>query len=257
MKKLSTIVLLMFLGAAMVWAQTPQDGYYFAQEADFVSGMKNQVVLKVQGGKIAEANWNVISYQSQTPDLKAVAARGVANAANWASQAKKAEDFLVSSQNTSATRVEGVTTQVAPFFSLVRAALQAGPVPRGAYAKDGWFYGEDTKLDANETRNTVLITIVNGTIKDVLWNGQLQLRRMDGINPSKIITSMAGQYPMPSTPRGPWHEQVKKAAAALVSVQDPAKIPLKADGKTDAITGVSIIVKEYLDVANTALRAAR
>jgi hypothetical protein len=51
--------------------------------------------------------------------------------------------------------------------------------------------------------------------------------------------------------------QAAKAAAALVNAQDPAKIPVKADGKTDAISGVTIQVKDYLNAANLALRDAR
>ena len=54
-----------------------------------------------------------------------------------------------------------------------------------------------------------------------------------------------------------WHEQADLAAQALVKVQDPAKIPVKADKKTDAITGCTLMVKDFLDAATKALQAAK
>jgi hypothetical protein len=160
----------------------------------------------------------------------------------------------VADQNTNATAVSGVTIPVASFFTLVREALAAGPVPKGIYSKDGWYYGEAANMDSFQTKNTVLITVVNGTIKDVLWNGIISYA---GLDPSKIITSIAGKYPM-TAPQGAWHVQATRAAAELVRLQDPARFtPPKSDGTTDAITGVSIQVRDYLNTANRALQAAR
>jgi major membrane immunogen (membrane-anchored lipoprotein) len=239
--------------AAAVTAQTPQDGFYFAQDAAYASnGMKNQVIVRVQGGKITAANWNIVSYQAGAADLKSIAARG-GSAAAWAENAKKAEDFLVSSQNVNAASVSGVSIPVEPFFALVRRALASPPVARGSYARDGWYYGEAASVDTYSTRNTALITVVNGRVVDALWNGVLQ---MQGVNPSKMITSIAGGYPM-SAPQGAWHVQAARAAAALVNAQDPSGIAVRANQTTDAISGCTIMVKDFLDAAGRALQSAR
>jgi major membrane immunogen (membrane-anchored lipoprotein) len=252
MKKLILIAILAMLGTVTVFAQIPQNGFYFAQAPRYTGGWRDQVVLQVQGGKIISANWNSIGLGAGLPDRKAAAKAGKDNT-GWAAQAEKAEQFLVSSQNSGAASVAGVTIPVEPFFTLVKAALAAGPVSKGAYRKDGWYYGEAPAADSFQTKNTAIITVVNGTIKDVLWNGILQMK---GVDPSKINTSIASGYPM-KAPQGAWHVQATKAAAALVTAQDPAKIAVKADGKTDAVSGVTIQVKDFLNAANLALQGAK
>jgi major membrane immunogen (membrane-anchored lipoprotein) len=256
MKKLVILMALVVCTAAVVTAQTPRDGFYFAQDAAYAAnGMKNQAVLQVQGGKIISANWNIVSYQAGAADLKAIAAKSGGAAATWAGNAKKAEDFLVSSQNVNATSVSGVPANfpVAPFFALVRSALAAAPVAKGAYTKDGWYYAEASAADTYHTRNTALITVVNGTIVDVLWNGIVQLQ---GVNPSKMLASITNGYPMPA-PQGAWHIQAARASQALVTAGDPSKIAVKANQTTDAISGCTIMVKDFLDSATRALQAAR
>jgi major membrane immunogen (membrane-anchored lipoprotein) len=248
MKKFGFAALLVLIGAAIAAAQTPADGFYFAQARQYSGGWRDQVVLRVQGGKITAANWNSVGMGAGLRDRDAVAAERT-----WSTWTARVEQALVADQNTNATAVTGVTNPVAPFFELVRAALAAGPVPKGIYNKDGWYYGEASAVDGFQTRNTVLITVVNGTIKDVLWNGILQIQ---GVDPSKIITSAAGKYPM-TAPQGAWHLQATRAAAELVRLQNPASFTVKSDGTTDAITGVSIQVRDYLNIANRALQAAR
>jgi major membrane immunogen (membrane-anchored lipoprotein) len=252
MKKSGLIAVLAVLGTVTVFAQTPQNGFYFAQARQYVGGWRDQVVLRVQGGKITSANWNSVGLGAGLPDRKAAAKAGK-DTSGWAAQAEKAEAFLVSSQNSNAASVAGVTIPVEPFFTLVKNALAAGPVPKGIYGKDGWYYAQTPAADSFQTINTAVITVVNGTIKDVLWNGILQMKVPD---PSKINTSVAGGYPMKAT-QGAWQVQATKAAAALVNVQDPAKIVVKADGKTDAIAGVTIQVKGFLTAASLALQGAK
>ena len=251
MKKSGIIVLFCIMAAATLMAQAPKDGIYFAQEAAYTGGMKNQVVLKVQGGKIASANWNVVSYAAGQADLKSAAGKG-GGAATWAENAKKAEDALVSSQNANTTSVNGVAAnfQVAPFFNLAKQALASAPVSKGSYNKDGWYFAE-TPADSYSTRNTALITVVNGTIVDVLWNGIINYQ---GLNPSKFITSSEGKYPMGTQQ---WHKMAELGAQALVKAGDPSKIPVKSDGKTDAISGCTLSVKEFLDAATKALEGAK
>jgi major membrane immunogen (membrane-anchored lipoprotein) len=256
MKKFSVLTVLIGIGIMTAAAQTPGDGFYFAQDSDYANNQKNQVVLEVRGGKIASANWNILSLNAGARDLKTIARSGsVPAAANWAAQAAATEQFLVTNQDTNAASVPGGPGNVGPFFTLVRRALGGNAVAKGAYTRDGWYYAEAAAADSYHTKNSVLITVVNGSIVDVLWNGILQ-GMPASINPSKIITSRANGYPMTGA-RSLWHVQAAAASAALVQAQDPARIPVKADQKTDAVSGVSIQVKDYLDVAAQALRAAR
>jgi hypothetical protein len=54
-----------------------------------------------------------------------------------------------------------------------------------------------------------------------------------------------------------WHIQAVNASEALVKAQNPDSLKTKANGTADAISGVSIQIKEFLDVSKAALQAAR
>ncbi|MDR3145622.1 MAG: hypothetical protein LBU21_05035 [Treponema sp.] len=255
MKKWGIAGAITLLCAAALFAQNYRDGFYFAQDVDYVNNQKNQVVLEVKGGKIASAAWNMLSLNAGTKDLKAIAASGgVPAAATWATQAAAVEQHLVSTQDTKVVAVPGGPANAKPFFDLAAKALKARAVASGSY-KDGWYYAEAAGADSYHTKNSALITVVNGTIVDVLWNGILQ-GMPASVNPSKMITSRAKGYPMTDAKKM-WHEQSEIFAAALVKAQNPDSIKLKANAAPDGISGVSIQVKDYLDVVKQALAAAR
>jgi len=201
-------------------------------------------------------------------DLKTIARVGnVPAAVTWAAQAKVVEDFLVSTQNINATSVPNGPANVKPFFDLVKKALgsRAAPVAKGIY-KDGWYYAIEDGADEYHTKNYVLITVVNGTIVDVLWNGVLQ-GMPASVNTSKIITSMSANgtgYPMPNNarnnaldPKKAWHIQAPRVSEALVKAQTPDSIRVKPDGKPDAISGVTIEISHFLAVSKLALQSAK
>jgi len=236
------------------------DGFYFAQDASFRNNQKNQVVLEIRGGKIISANWNVLSLNAGEQDLKSIAAAGgVPAAAAWAVQAKAAEDALVSSQNVNAAVPNVPAATVKPFFDLVKTATgnRATAVSRGNY-RDGWYFAADEENDGYDTKNTVLITVVNGSIVDVLWNGILDAQHAKP-SPSKIITSMSDRnrgYPMTGA-KSPWHTQTGLVGAELVKVQNPDSIRTNAFGIPDSISGASIGIAHFLALSKQALQSAR
>ena len=273
MKK-SLIMAVLALAAAVLGAQTMRDGKYFAQDEAFgSSGWKAQVVLEVKGGKIASANWNAVSNIAGAGDKKTYDKAGKYNMvkfgkaqAEWHQQAEKVEQYLVRTQDIGFSRytdaegstdaISGASIHVKEFFELAKKAVAAGPVAKGIYAKDGWYYAEQADFDKQSGwKDTVLATVVNGTVVDVVWNGISN----DKAKKSKIVESSTGKYNMVKfgKAQAEWHEQASRAQAALLRAQDPAKIAVKADGKTDAVSGVSISVNGFVQLATAALRAAR
>ncbi len=235
-----------------------KDGFYFAEESAFQSsGWKDQVVLQVAGGKIVAASWNGVNSLG-VADKKTVSAAGgygMIKASKigkeWHEQAAIVEKNLVATQNTAADAVSGATMGTKGFYALVKAALASKPVAKGSYAKDGWFYAISPAFDSTGYKSTALITVVNGTIVSANWNGISK----DG-GDSKFVRATKGSYKM-GAKQGEWHVQSPRIAAALIKSQDPAKIALKADGKTDAVSGVSIQVNGFIAVAAEALKAAK
>jgi len=249
-----------------------KDGVYFAKDEAFgSSGWKEEVVIAVKGGKIVSAEWNGVSNIAGAADKKTYDAAGKYGMvkfgkakAEWSAQAKAAEDYLVKTQNPVFTQykdaegrtdaISGATMHVKPFFDLVNKALASPAVPKGIYTKDGWYYAEQPAFDEHSGwKDTALVTVVNGSVVDVLWNGIYK----DGTKKSKIVESVTGKYGMEkAAKKGAWHVQAAAAEAAILKAQDPSKIALKADGTTDAISGASIH-PTIVSLAIQALKAAR
>lgn len=273
MKRIAAAVLVLAIAATgTASAQVKaRDGVYFAQNGDFgSSGWKDQVILEVKAGKITRATWNGVSNLPGAADKKSWAAAGKYGlkrssriGAEWDAQAASAEAWLVKNQNPGFNKfdkdgktdaISGASITVNGFFALVNQALAGPPVAKGIYAKDGWYYQEQKDFDKSSGwKDTVLVTVVNGTVMDVLWNGVSK----DTKKKSKLVEAREGRYGMAkAAKKGEWNVQAAAVQAAIVQVQDPAKIPLKADGTTDAISGASLHPLA-VTLALEALKAAR
>jgi len=273
MKRALCVILVLAVGiTGIAFGQVKaKDGVYFAQDQGFApeSGWKEQVVVTVAGGKITKVVWNGVS-NAGVADKKTVAAAGgygMKKASKlgleWDQEAANVEAYLVKTQNPGFDKfkqdgttdaISGASLHVKNFYDLVNKALAAGPVAKGIYKKDGWYFKEQAAFDAQTGwKESILLTVVNGRIVDALWNGTSN----DPAKKSKLIEALAGRYGMGKVAKnGEWNVQAAAVQAAILKVQDPATIPVKADGTTDAISGASIHMA-ILGVAVDALKAAR
>jgi major membrane immunogen (membrane-anchored lipoprotein) len=250
-----------------------QDGIYFAQEDNFneKTGWKYVVTLEVKDGKIVKADWNGAN-RDGGPDKKTRSKNGQypmveqgGAQAPWHEQAAKVEAYLLETQDPTAIEykdeeghtdaITGVSIHVKEFFDLAQKALEKGPVGRGKY-KDGHYHAEEKQFDEKTGwKNTVDLTVINGYIVAANWNAV----HKDG-GDDKETRSINGQYPMVEQggAKAPWHEQATKVEAYLLETQDPTAIEYKdEEGHTDAISGVSIHVKEFFELAQEALADAK
>jgi major membrane immunogen (membrane-anchored lipoprotein) len=247
-----------------------KDGIYFAQSDAFSkSGWRAQVVLEVKSGKIVKAVWNGVANIAGAVDKKAYAKAGkygmakAAKQGEWDIQAGAAEAWLIKTQDVDFAKydaaghtdaITGATISVSEFFDLARKALASAAVAKGMYKKDGWYYAESKEFDAKSGwKDTILVTVVNGTLVDVLWNGISN----DAAKKSKLVEAVEGRYGMAkAAKKGEWNVQAAAVQEAILKAQDPAKIAVKTDGYSDAITGASIHVTA-VSLAIEALKAAR
>ena len=243
-----------------------QDGTYFAEQ-DFneKTGWKYMVTIEVKDGKIVAADWNGV-HKNAGKDKKALSKAGeyvmVEGGTPWHEQAKKMEDYLIEKQDPKAITyvdddghvdvVSGVSIKCKDFFELAEQALASDPIERGPY-KDGAYHAE--QKDFNEKtgwKSTVDITVVNGKIVAASWNGI----HKDG-GDDKNTLSANGQYVMKEDGT-PWHEQADAVEAFLIEKQDPKAVTYSDDeGHTDAVSGVSIHVSEFFELAEEALSQAK
>jgi major membrane immunogen (membrane-anchored lipoprotein) len=246
-----------------------EDGIYFAMEDGFSSsGWKYVVTLEVDNGYIVSADWNGVHVKagrdkktvSKAGDYNMVAYGGAIS--EWDVQAEAAEAHLLKTQDPTAVTytsdaghtddIAGVTIHVVEFFSLAEKALAAGPVGRGPYA-DGHYFAEEEGYSGSGWKYFVDMTVINGYIAAVNWNGANV-----SAGPLKKAVSKAGDYGMVA--RGgaiaEWDVQAEAAEAYLLKTQDPSAVNYTSeDGHTDDIAGVTIHVVEFFSLVEQALAA--
>ncbi|AEJ62287.1 hypothetical protein Spith_2030 [Spirochaeta thermophila DSM 6578] len=253
-------------------ASTWKDGVYFAQLPDFdpETGWKDVVILEVKDGKIASVVWNAVhrdagpdkitrSMNGQYPMVE----RGGAKVP-WHEQAQKAVAYLLETQDPTkitykddeghTDAISGVSIHVKELFELAKEALERGPVGYGPY-KDGTYHAEQADFSPQGWKEFVDITVLGGRIVAVRWDAL----HKDGGDP-KDTRSRNGEYGMYENggAQAPWWQQAEAVEKYLMQTQDPTKITYKDDeGHTDAISGVSIHVNSFFQLAQEALKDAR
>lgn len=130
----------------------------------------------------------------------------------------------------------------------------AGSSQKSGELTDGFYMAqEDTFSEKTGWKYVVTLKVKDGQMTEALWNGAHV-----SAGETKVTQSRSGDYGMEEKggAQSPWFEQAAKAEEFLLKNQDPAAITYKDDeGHTDAISGVSIHVVEFFDLAEKALKA--
>lgn len=129
------------------------------------------------------------------------------------------------------------------------AEAQDLSVLEGASFTDGTYEAKTAEADSNGFIEEVTLTVKDGAITEVNWDAVTE----DGNK--KSIMSENGEYTM--TEDGlTWKEQAEALAKALIENQSLSFLTTDAEGKTDAVTGVSISVNSFIDLATQCLEEA-
>lgn len=242
-----------------------QDGtYYAAADVDAETGWQYFALLTVEGGKITKADWDAFNVNTAGDTKKKLSEDGKYGmkaggaSSEWHEQAAKAEEFLIEKQDPAAITLDaegktdaisGVSVHVSDFVKAAEAALAAGPVEPGQY-KDGGYHAEG-EMDADSGwKSTVDLTVVNGNIVAVKFSG------LNADGDDKKQYSIDGKYGMKAGgAQAEWHEEIAKVEQYFL--ENGAAPALNDEGKTDAISGVSIHVGEYFTLVEKALEGAK
>lgn len=118
--------------------------------------------------------------------------------------------------------------------------------------EDGIYFAQDDNFSPQSGwKAVVTLEVKDGKIVTADWNGAHKNAGVD-----KKTASKEGLYPMVENggAKSPWHEQAAASEAFLLEKQDPTAIEYSDDeGHTDAVSGVSIHVKEFFTLAEKAL----
>lgn len=243
-----------------------KDGVYFAKgEVDAESGWQSIMTLIVSDGKITDVEWNAISDKAPVDKITyskegkyGMKAGGAAS--EWHEQAEALDKFLIEKQDPTAITlndegktdaVSGVSIHVGDFVNLAKAALDAGPVEVGPY-KDGTYHAEGDSFSKSGWKDTVDIVVAAGKIVKANFSG------VNEAGEDKKQASIDGKYGMKAGgAQAEWHEEAATAEQYLVENQDASALSFNEEGKTDAISGVTISVQSYYDLAIKALDQAK
>ena len=143
--------------------------------------------------------------------------------------------------------------EAAPAAAPAPAAEPAPKAEAAAAYADGIYFAQEDGFGSTGWKYMATITVDGGKIVSADWNGA----NVNGGEDKKSVSSK-GRYNMVAFggAQAEWHEQAERAEAYLVETQDPAAITYTDDeGHTDAISGVSIHVAEFFNLAEEAMAA--
>ncbi|MED9965643.1 MAG: FMN-binding protein, partial [Blautia sp.] len=147
--------------------------------------------------------------------------------------------------------VSGVSISIGGFVNLAKQCMyEAAGIENeeSLTLADGEYTAKGEPDDSGFT-DQVTMTVADGKITEVSWDALGE----DGT--SKSVLSEKGEYTM--TEDGPtWKEQAESLAKALVENQSLDVFTMDAQGKTDAVSGVSISIGGFVSLAQDCLNQA-
>ena len=248
-------------GAKELESAVLQDGTYEAKGETDDNGFADQVTMTVKDGKITEVNWESVGEDGSKKSVMSESGEYTMteDGPTWAEQAKALAEALVENQNLTfltmdeqgkTDAVSGVSISVGGFASLAEQCMKeaAGMEEKELVLQDGTYEAKG-ETDDNGFADQVTMTVKNGKITEVNWDAIGE----DGSK--KSVMSESGEYTM--TEDGPtWAEQAKALAEALVENQNLTFLTMDEQGKTDAVSGVSISVGGFVSLAEKCLNEA-
>ena len=234
------------------------DGTYEAK-GEPMDGYTDQVSMTVKEGKITEVVWESVGEDGSKKSVLSENGEYVMteDGLTWKEQAEAMAAALVENQSLEFANlneqgktdaVSGVSISVGGFVNLAQQCMkEAAGLTQTLALQDGTYEAKGTPADGYTDQ--VTMTVKDGKITEVVWESVGE----DGSK--KSVLSENGEYVM--TEDGlTWKEQAEAMAAALVENQSLEFANLNEQGKTDAVSGVSISVGGFVNLAQQCMNQA-
>ena len=239
-----------------------KDGTYEAKaDAPDNNGFTDVVTVTVKDGKIAEVNWEAVGADGNTKSVLSENGEYVMteDGLTWKEQAEALAKAVVENQSLSflnldeqgkTDAVSGVSISIGGFTALAEKCLkEAAGITQTLELKDGTYEAKAEAADNNGFIDQVTMTVADGKITEVNWEAVGE----DGSK--KSVLSENGEYVM--TEDGlTWKEQAEALASALIENQSLDFLQVNEQGKTDAVSGVSISVGGFISLAEKCMNEA-
>ena len=235
-----------------------EDGTYEVK-GEPMDGYTDQVSMTVKEGKITEVVWESVGEDGSKKSVLSETGEYVMteDGLTWKEQAEAMAAALVENQSLEFANlneqgktdaVSGVSISVGGFVNLAEQCMkEAAGLTQTLALQDGTYEAKGTPADGYTDQ--VTMTVKEGKITEVAWESVGE----DGSK--KSVLSENGEYVM--TEDGlTWKEQAEAMAAALVENQSLEFANLNEQGKTDAVSGVSISVGGFVNLAQQCMNQA-
>ena len=235
-----------------------EDGTYEVK-GEPMDGYTDQVSMTVKEGKITEVVWESVGEDGSKKSVLSETGEYVMteDGLTWKEQAEVMAAALVENQSLEFANlneqgktdaVSGVSISVGGFVNLAEQCMkEAAGLTQTLALQDGTYEAKGTPADGYTDQ--VTMTVKEGKITEVAWESVGE----DGSK--KSVLSENGEYVM--TEDGlTWKEQAEAMAAALVENQSLEFANLNEQGKTDAVSGVSISVGGFVNLAQQCMNQA-
>ena len=238
------------------------DGDYIAKGQPDDNGLTDQVTMTVKDGKITAVNWDAIGEDGTKKSVMSENGEYVMteDGPTWKEQAEALAQTLVENQTLDVftmdeqgktDAVSGVSISIGGFVDLAKQCMYeaAGIVTEKSLTLADGDYIAKGQPDDNGLTEQVTMTVKDGKITAVNWDAIGE----DGTK--KSVMSENGEYVM--TEDGPtWKEQAEALAQTLVENQTLDVFTMDEQGKTDAVSGVSISIGGFVSLAQDCLNQA-
>ncbi len=130
-------------------------------------------------------------------------------------------------------------------------AQAPGPEVQDGYT-DGMYYAQDDEYASSGWKSAVILKVEKGAVVEANWTA---ISKDGGLD--KKTASINGDYGMVAKggAQAEWHEQAGLVEDYLIETQDLEALTYDAEGYTDAVSGVSIHVNDFVLLAQKALEA--
>lgn len=237
------------------------DGTYKAEAAEEYNGYRDMMTMTVEGGRITSVVWDCVDADGNLKSVQSENGEYVMTEDGpiWKEQAEALAAALVKEQNLAflavneegkTDAVSGVSISVYGFISMAEECLkQASGEKAPVVLNDGEYEVKTTEADTSGFIEVVNMTVEGGKITSVVWDC------VDAEGNKKSVMSENGQYVM--TEDGPtWKEQADALGAAIVAGQGVDALGMNEEGKTDAVSGVSIYIGGFANLVEQCLAQA-
>lgn len=218
--------------------------------------------MTVKDGKITSVNWDAVTEDGSKKSIMSENGEYTMteDGLTWKEQSEALANalienqslgFLTTNEEGKTDAVSGVSISVGSFISLAQQCMEqaAGISSKPVALTDGTYEAKASAPDSNGFTEQLSLTVENGAVTAVVWDAIAE----DGSK--KSILSENGEYTM--TEDGPtWKEQSEALAKALIENQSLDFLTTDDQGKTDAVSGVSISVNSFITLASDCLNQA-